>query len=512
MAMTDAIRSSDVLASIKPQINFLDLEKIKKESSGYNQRLPVSAALNTPAPPLVSPSNMYSGPPPPYSYPSSTASSVIGHGGGYISPTEPRRAVDDDKEPPPSHRQHSLPSIQEALASEPPLSITSLLSKPTPLQIPQSNQNQSPTTLIPRSYPETPRGPPNTLTQQSPSSYQFREPLDKSVRPHYSPRASNDSTSSRFPVVNSHENHYTTIQPSRTAVSPTNTMRPTAHTIQPQHPSPVYERSARPPPPMNPHYPYASYHAPYSYPPPAAGIPSYQALQPPSWRAEGAEIDRAEEVRRAATSKGSPRASQYGESVKRHLDIFDLETSLNEIAKGSQLASDFARNYGIRAHQDARAGMTAESLPSIEECSEMISRQTRVLDSMNRIKDVINAQQEALKQRLSQEQRYNAPSEYDDDAPGYHDKLDGAGGFAGADAKKRRGVSRARPHRVILAHVRVQRAAPPGRCHSCNRAETPEWRRGPDGARTLCNACGLRWCLWTLENVPLLNVQQITLS
>lgn len=37
-----------------------------------------------------------------------------------------------------------------------------------------------------------------------------------------------------------------------------------------------------------------------------------------------------------------------------------------------------------------------------------------------------------------------------------------------------------------------KRAAPPGRCHSCNISETPEWRRGPDGARTLCNACGLR--------------------
>jgi hypothetical protein len=49
------------------------------------------------------------------------------------------------------------------------------------------------------------------------------------------------------------------------------------------------------------------------------------------------------------------------------------------------------------------------------------------------------------------------------------------GGFAGSDRKvQRRG-----------------RAAPPGRCLSCNRAETPEWRRGPDGARTLCNACGL---------------------
>lgn len=145
--------------------------------------------------------------------------------------------------------------------------------------------------------------------------------------------------------------------------------------------------------------------------------------------------------------------------------------------------------------------MTAESLPSIEECSEMISRQTRVLDSMNRIKDVINAQQEALKQRLSQEQRYHAPSEYDDDAPGYHDKLDGAGGFAGADAKKRRGVSKTHSYRLILAYFGVQRAAPPGRCHSCNRAETPEWRRGPDGARTLCNACGLRSCLSTLDTV-----------
>jgi hypothetical protein len=50
------------------------------------------------------------------------------------------------------------------------------------------------------------------------------------------------------------------------------------------------------------------------------------------------------------------------------------------------------------------------------------------------------------------------------------------GGFAGGDNKTRK----------------RGRAAPPGRCHSCNRAETPEWRRGPDGARTLCNACGLR--------------------
>ena len=67
------------------------------------------------------------------------------------------------------------------------------------------------------------------------------------------------------------------------------------------------------------------------------------------------------------------------------------------------------------------------------------------------------------------------------------------GGFAGADAKKRRGVC-VPPGLLFRAPLTdpFQRAAPPGRCHSCNRAETPEWRRGPDGARTLCNACGLR--------------------
>ncbi|KIY64848.1 hypothetical protein CYLTODRAFT_445742 [Cylindrobasidium torrendii FP15055 ss-10] len=37
------------------------------------------------------------------------------------------------------------------------------------------------------------------------------------------------------------------------------------------------------------------------------------------------------------------------------------------------------------------------------------------------------------------------------------------------------------------------RAILDGQCHSCNIKETPEWRRGPDGARTLCNACGLHY-------------------
>lgn len=30
-------------------------------------------------------------------------------------------------------------------------------------------------------------------------------------------------------------------------------------------------------------------------------------------------------------------------------------------------------------------------------------------------------------------------------------------------------------------------------CHACGTTETPEWRRGPDGNKSLCNACGLHY-------------------
>ncbi|EIW84833.1 hypothetical protein CONPUDRAFT_141677 [Coniophora puteana RWD-64-598 SS2] len=30
-------------------------------------------------------------------------------------------------------------------------------------------------------------------------------------------------------------------------------------------------------------------------------------------------------------------------------------------------------------------------------------------------------------------------------------------------------------------------------CKTCGRTDSPEWRKGPQGPKTLCNACGLRW-------------------
>ncbi|KAI7850702.1 hypothetical protein BDC45DRAFT_237827 [Circinella umbellata] len=42
-------------------------------------------------------------------------------------------------------------------------------------------------------------------------------------------------------------------------------------------------------------------------------------------------------------------------------------------------------------------------------------------------------------------------------------------------------------------HVREHSTNTTKQCHSCQSTETPEWRKGPMGPRTLCNACGLIW-------------------
>lgn len=115
------------------------------------------------------------------------------------------------------------------------------------------------------------------------------------------------------------------------------------------------------------------------------------------------------------------------------------------------------------------------------EVEDMINKGRIQLESLNKIREVILAQQAAYEQQVAEQRQHKSYSEQPQPPPEHlTDGMAGKDGFSGPDAKKRRG-----------------RAAPPGRCHSCNRAETPEWRRGPDGARTLCNACGLHYAKLT---------------
>ena len=60
---------------------------------------------------------------------------------------------------------------------------------------------------------------------------------------------------------------------------------------------------------------------------------------------------------------------------------------------------------------------------------------------MARIREVIINQQHALAEQRTRDEANKESSEYGDDAIGGQDKSEGGGGFAGADAKKRRGVS-----------------------------------------------------------------------
>jgi hypothetical protein len=140
---------------------------------------------------------------------------------------------------------------------------------------------------------------------------------------------------------------------------------------------------------------------------------------------------------------------------------------------------DFARRYGDRAHHSARTGLSLSTLPGLVELDDMIAKSQVQDQSLRKIRQVVVAQQAAYEQQIA-EQRKGFSEALPPHSHHEAESEDAKAGLANGDAKKRRG-----------------RAAPPGRCHSCNRAETPEWRRGPDGARTLCNACGLHYAKLT---------------
>lgn len=57
--------------------------------------------------------------------------------------------------------------------------------------------------------------------------------------------------------------------------------------------------------------------------------------------------------------------------------------------------------------------------------------------------------------------------------------------------------------RELTPTSNISTSTPAIRCNHCGANETPEWRRGPDGARTLCNACGLYHAKMVKKNGPI---------
>ncbi|KAJ5733668.1 Zinc finger NHR/GATA-type [Penicillium malachiteum] len=436
-----------------PAIGFLG-----KDGSGYtpNQNITSPSSIFSP--------NMYTGQPQtlPYSYaPASNAPPQP----GYISPPESRR-VEEEKD---KTSRQSLPSIHEALGKDNHLPYPAPTSAPPPPPQPGHAGHaghSAPSHLIGRSSAEGPAGPPNPFGPASGSL--MREP----AYPHQNQHQADPSRNS-LASINSQDSRNASLHSISTGKSPTQSAKTGITSVSGSQNS-VYDYSA-PPSAGSVASPNGYSHFPpnYSFPQPSG--PSYP---PPSYdNRQYMGAPRVEEVKGGYGARPMPGQS-HSDSVKRHLDVYDVETSLNEISEMSTRTLEFSRHYAARAHQTQRSGPIMGSLPTLSEVEEMLHMQRRNQDALIRIRTAVVNQEQALAE-MAQRKAYKPEDEHMAGTM-YQEDFKGAGGFAGGDSKKRRG-----------------KAAPPGRCHSCNRAETPEWRRGPDGARTLCNACGLHYAKLT---------------
>ncbi|KAK5713432.1 glutamate--cysteine ligase [Elasticomyces elasticus] len=440
-----------------PALHYLDVDKVKREEDAYHFRH--SAAQGLPSVIAASPTTTYpypSHPPPPYSHPS-PAPAHSGHQwsstqANVHTPPESRRTSAEEHDAKQGTRQ-SLPSISEALGVDG-----------------QTAYHHSST-----SVPHQPISQP-AVAPASPLPGSRRYGMEPPMAPQHT-----------HPVNAIPQHTYPSERPPlqvNTAPVPPPPSQPAFN--YPSHTSPGYEPSAQPAPSMGPPglpYGYTPYPPRYAQPTPPASVASGPIYQPSvnypapptpsaSWRSES--------VNKVAPSESGP--GDYSASVKRHLDMYDMEGALNEIGQTSGILVDFTRRYGDRLHQTARSGTPLTSLPGLVEVNDMIQKSRSQVEALLKIREVVLAQQVAYDQQLAEKRPtkhiVSEPLSADQDLMPEVD--DSKAGFAGSETKKRRG-----------------RAAPPGRCHSCNRAETPEWRRGPDGARTLCNACGLHYAKLT---------------
>lgn len=102
---------------------------------------------------------------------------------------------------------------------------------------------------------------------------------------------------------------------------------------------------------------------------------------------------------------------------------------------------DFSRHYATRAHQTQRSGPVLASLPSLHEVEDMINVQRQNQEALMRIRTAVLNQEHAMAEQMAQRKAFKSNGIHDDEMAMYQDEFKGSGGFAGADAKKRRGVS-----------------------------------------------------------------------
>ncbi|KAI9900046.1 hypothetical protein N3K66_004308 [Trichothecium roseum] len=237
---------------------------------------------------------------------------------------------------------------------------------------------------------------------------------------------------------------------------------------------PVGERRPSPPGPgeIPAHHDARMMNGSYAPAPPAPHHTSYPSAQLPQGQMPlpGYPISP-----RHAPPHGYDSARSYmtPEEIRQSNSFGDLPYGdiLARLGHASRTLFNFAEAYSRIAQEQHGQHTIPERLPTEQEVNDMMANAELTRGTIARLKEIV-----LHSLRTERAREHNKPKgPYEDDhGNSYGDNPRTQYGLT--EVKKRRG-----------------RAAPPGRCHSCNRIDTPEWRRGPDGARTLCNACGLHY-------------------
>lgn len=373
---------------------------------------------------------------------------------GMISPVDSRRASDDSEGP---HRQ-SLPSISEVIGATKPPSY----GPPAPAPLPPSQSLPSPfsTSAPPRPFGDVASEKnPSPRTLHPSSGYPradtlpaFSDPSRPALSSRPGPPPPLNTFSSRHPSppvnvkLEQHEAEQRHAEAQQYSAG---------HQHQPSQPPPsLYTPpSARAPPgqlPL-PQYPVSPRHIGPALPSP------FESQRPPIYSDE--------------REHSHSREGEYRSTLDKAFESWGYNEALNTISTSSRAVTHFAEAYIAAAREQQGSQPIPSRLPTENEVNAMISTGLHVLQKLEEVRDIV--QQNRISMERARENGSGRKPMEEEDVPMY-------------DGMKP-------PYNITEVKKRRGRAAPPGRCHSCNRIDTPEWRRGPDGARTLCNACGLHY-------------------
>ncbi|KAI7771978.1 hypothetical protein LZL87_011671 [Fusarium oxysporum] len=226
-----------------------------------------------------------------------------------------------------------------------------------------------------------------------------------------------------------------------------------------QHHHPEQQKTPEPHPPLS---------AVYAHPPPLSPLPAPVTYQPHQPR-PGRQMP-------LPAYPTSPRHDYAPPAIyapaNRHVGSWSYQDSLTLISSSSRTILNCVEAYNRISREQHGTHLIPERLPTEWELSDMLGNMELIKRSLEHVKDLVQTsiQKERTHEGVNMECLYRGGNH----APISKHTMQPS--FSVTEIKKKRA-----------------RTARPSRCRRCSRIDTPEWRRGPDGARTLCNACGLHY-------------------